>query len=165
MASAIVTCTLGTLPAGATATITIVLRPTAAGLLDNFARIVGALPESSLANNGASTSTVVQSPAEPITPPTRCTSMSISPRQLTAGKKATVVARVTASDGEPFADARVAFRGPGVAAIRKTNDAGVARLNVKAKRPGILRVTVLGSQSPRCTVRSGIVGVSESLTG
>jgi 1,2-diacylglycerol 3-alpha-glucosyltransferase len=43
--SAIVTCTLGTLPVGATAAITIVLRPTAAGLLDNFALIVGALPE------------------------------------------------------------------------------------------------------------------------
>jgi uncharacterized repeat protein (TIGR01451 family) len=54
-----VTCTLGDLASGATATVTIVIRPTEAGTLSNTASVTGNQPDPSDANNSATQDTTV----------------------------------------------------------------------------------------------------------
>jgi CRISPR/Cas system-associated exonuclease Cas4 (RecB family) len=89
----------------------------------------------------------------------------VTPRQLTVGQRRAVVARVRLSNNRPFVRARVLVVAPGVRKSALTNRQGIARIVVKATRPGIARVTVMGN--PRCTARRvGIVGVFQPpLTG
>jgi len=54
-----VSCSFGDLPNGATATVTILVKTTSAGLLTNTASAASATPDSNLANNSASASTSV----------------------------------------------------------------------------------------------------------
>jgi uncharacterized repeat protein (TIGR01451 family) len=153
-AAGVVTCGLGTMAPGATVTITIVVRPTATGTIINTATVVGNEPESNTANNMAVEPTLV---VGPFTPPPTCQTLSATPRQLQAGKRSTIVARVRLSDGQPFARARVRVAGPGINASRLTNGQGVVRITVRPKRAGIVRITVAGSS--QCSARRGVIGV------
>jgi hypothetical protein len=155
-AGGVVTCNIGTMAAGASVTITVVVTPTATGTILNTVVVVGQQPESNTANNRAEAPTLV---VGVVTPPTVCSSLSITPRQLQVGKRSIVVARVRGSDGKPMARARVRLSAPGIAVTKRTNGQGIARFTVKPRKSGILRVTVLGSTTSRCSARSGIVGV------
>jgi uncharacterized repeat protein (TIGR01451 family) len=57
------TCALGTVPAGATATVVLVVRPGAAGALVNQASVAGAEPDPALQDNAVSEGTTVAEPA------------------------------------------------------------------------------------------------------
>jgi len=160
-AGGVVTCSVGTIAAGATVTITIVATPTAAGQSCNTATVVGAQTESSTANNSDTECATV---AGVFAPPSACSSLTIGPRQLQVGKRSTLVARVRLSNNRPFAGARVRVTGPGINQTHKANAQGVARFTIKPLRPGIARVTVLGSS--RCSARTGIAGIFKPpLTG
>jgi uncharacterized repeat protein (TIGR01451 family) len=161
-AGSVVTCTVGTMAAGATVTITIVVRPTGTGQICNTATAVGNQAESNTANNSDSECTLVEGA---FAAPAVCSSLTITPRALQVGKRSTIVARVRLSNNRPFAGARVRVVAPGVNVTRRANAQGVARLSVKPTRPGIARVTVLGS--PQCAARTaGVAGVFQPpLTG
>ena len=62
--TATVTCNLGTIANGASATIDIVVQPTAAGTLTNGASVTGAGPDPDPADNDAGASTTVEAPAD-----------------------------------------------------------------------------------------------------
>jgi predicted RNA methylase len=62
-----VTCNLGTFANAATATITIVVTPTAAGTLTNTANVTSTTPDPVTANNSATTSTTVTGSSAPAT--------------------------------------------------------------------------------------------------
>jgi len=161
-ASGVVTCSVGTVAAGATVTITIVATPTATGQSCNTATVVGAQAESNTANNSDTECATV---AGTLAPPAVCSSLTITPRQLQVGKRSTLVARVRLSTDRPFAGARVRITGPGINMTHRTNAQGVARFSIKASRAGLVRVTVLGSS--RCSARTvGIAGAFQPpLTG
>jgi hypothetical protein len=158
----VITCDLGTVAAGATVTITVVVTPTATGTIVNTAIVTGNEPESNTANNQATEPTLVQGP---LTPPAVCSSLKVTPRQLVAsGKRTVIVARVRLSNGKPYVHARVRVRAPGINVVKRTGGKGIARIAVRPKKPGIARITVIGSS--RCSARSGIVGVFQPpLTG
>jgi hypothetical protein len=151
----VITCNIGTMAAGATVTITVVVTPTATGSITNTATVVGQQPETNTANNTATAPTLV---VGPLTPPAVCGSLTVSPRQLTAnGKRQIITARVRLDNNRPMAGARVRVTAPGVTALRRTNARGIARIPVRPTKPGIARVVVLGA--PQCVARSGIIGV------
>ena len=161
-AGGVVTCTIGTMAAGATLTITIVVTPTATGQVCNTAVVVATESESNTANNTATECTTV---AGVLTPPAVCSSLRISPRQLVVGKRSILVARVRLSNDRPFAGARVRLTAPGIQMTRRANAQGIARFTVRPTRAGIARVVVLGS--PQCAARTvGVAGVFKPpLTG
>jgi uncharacterized repeat protein (TIGR01451 family) len=55
----LVTCNVGAVPTGSTATITFVVRPTVTGLITNTVTVIGTEPESNTANNQATATTWV----------------------------------------------------------------------------------------------------------
>jgi uncharacterized repeat protein (TIGR01451 family) len=153
-AAGVVTCSIGTMPAGATVTVTVVVRPTATGTITNTVVVVGNEAETSNADNTASVPTLV---VGPLTPPATCLSLTATPRQLVVGKRATIVARVRLTNGRPFVRAQVRVTAPGINRSSRTNAQGIARIAVKPTKAGIARITVAGSA--RCSARSGIIGV------
>jgi uncharacterized repeat protein (TIGR01451 family) len=163
-ASGVVTCNLGTLASGASATITIVVRPTATGTILNTVMVVANEAETNNADNTATQPTLVVGVITPPAAPT-CASLTVTPRQLTVGKKRTIVARVRLSNGRPFARARVRVVAPGITKAKLTNARGIVRITVRPTRAGIARVNVVNN--PRCAVRRvGIIGVFQPpLTG
>jgi uncharacterized repeat protein (TIGR01451 family) len=62
-------CTLGTVAAGAQATVTVTARPSAAGSLVNRASVAATEPESNMTDNAASVTTTVNATAPPPPPP------------------------------------------------------------------------------------------------
>jgi uncharacterized repeat protein (TIGR01451 family) len=153
----VVTCNLGTMAAGASVSITIVVRPTATGAILNTAVVVGNEAESNTANNTATAPTLVVGVITPPAAPT-CGTLTVTPRQLVVGRRNTIVARVRLSNGRPFARAQVRIVAPGIRVVRRTGRLGIARITVRPTRSGIARVNVV--RNPRCSVRSvGIIGV------
>jgi uncharacterized repeat protein (TIGR01451 family) len=162
-ASGVVTCNLGTLASGASATITIVVRPTATGTILNTVMVVANEAETNNADNTATAPTLVVGVIQPPAP--TCASLTVTPRQLTVGKRTTIVARVRLSNGRPFTRARVRVVAPGITKAQLTNAQGIARITVRPTKAGIARVNVVNN--PRCAVRRvGIIGVFQPpLTG
>jgi hypothetical protein len=157
----VISCQLGTLAAGDTATIVVVVRPTATGTITNTAIVVGHETESDTSNNSASADTLVRGR---LTPPT-CFTVSVRPRVLTVGHRA-VVRVIVRARGRAVAGIRVSLRGAGIARTARTNGHGVARLTVKPAKVGIVRIRVPHRRS--CTTQEiGVAGVLKppSFTG
>jgi uncharacterized repeat protein (TIGR01451 family) len=152
----LVSCQLGTLAKGASATITILVKPRATGLVTNTATTVGTEAESNTANNTATTTTLVTAPFKPPVV-NACYAVAVSPHSLTAGKKSMLVLRVK-TNGKPAKGARVLVTGPGIHKTSgPTNGQGVTRMTVKPAKPGILRfqpVAHKGCSAPRI----GVIG-------
>src|SRR5205085_10953774 len=97
---AVLSCDLGTIAPGASATISVITRPTTTGVVVNTAIVVGDEPEANTADNTATATTLVNGPFTP--PPARprspnspsCRSVSVAPRILTAGRRSGVNVRV-----------------------------------------------------------------------
>jgi uncharacterized repeat protein (TIGR01451 family) len=150
----VITCQLGTLAAGGTATIQVVVKPTATGTITNTAVVAGHETESDLSNNTASADTRVNGAR--LTPPV-CYTLKVRPGILRVGHR-TRVQVVVRAGGKVAAGIRVSLRGSGIAKIARTNAHGVARLTVKPKRAGIIRVTAVNRRS--CTTpQIGVAGV------
>jgi uncharacterized repeat protein (TIGR01451 family) len=133
----VVSCQLGTMAAGATATITVVVRPTVTGTITNTAIVAGHEAESNMANNTASADTLVKGRVAPVA----CYSLSVRPRTMRAGKW-TIVRVAVRLGSRPAAHVPVTLRGAGVAKVARSDKHGIARFRIKTKRAGIIRLSV-----------------------
>jgi uncharacterized repeat protein (TIGR01451 family) len=160
----VITCNLGTIPKGATVTITLVVTAQQAGVVANTATVVGKEPESTTANNQATATTRVVAPVVRKPKQAVCDRFTATPKSLTVGRRSTIVVRVTAG-GKPAAGRRVVVKGAGINKTARTNARGVARIVVRPRRAGIVTISV--PQKLACGARRiGVVGAFQPpLTG
>ncbi len=155
----LVQCSLGTIPAGGSVSVTLVVKATRAGVLTNDVTVVGQEPESNTANNRATAPTLVLTPLLPPKPKPVCSTLTVGPKSLRVGKRSTIAATVR-NRGKAVKGAKVRVRGAGIAKSARTNARGKARITVRPSRPGIVVVSV--PQKLVCGAkRIGVVGVFE----
>jgi hypothetical protein len=136
----VISCDLGTIPAGGSVTITVVgVAAATANPATNSAVVVSATPEGNTANNTAVADIEIVGVFTP--PPTCFTTSVVKPKELRAGRAATVVISVRQAK-KPMAGVKVRIRGAGIDKTVRTNKQGVARITIKPPTTGIVRVTV-----------------------
>jgi uncharacterized repeat protein (TIGR01451 family) len=154
---AVVSCDLGTLAKGASATITLVTTATATGTIPNTATVVGNEAETNTANNSATASVVVNGP---FVPPVRyCTAVSVSPKKtLFVGRKTTLTLKVT-QNAKAAKGIRIKIKGAALAITTKPSNAkGIVKVTVSPTKAGIVTfapVSMTGCANPRV----GVTGV------
>jgi uncharacterized repeat protein (TIGR01451 family) len=150
-------CSIGTMAAGASVTITLVTTPSTVGAQTNTVTVVGDRPETNTANNTASAA--VQTVGK-ITPPVvYCVAVSkIAPKQLFVGRKTTLTIHLT-KHNQAVAGVRVLIKGPHfLMRTQRSNAKGVIKQTVKMKKAGAMIFTPIASK--RCnTKRIGVTGV------
>jgi len=154
---AILNCSLGTVAAGATVTITLVTTPSAAGTVTNTVTVVGNEQETNTANNTATASVQVNVFNPP--PPVFCVAVSkVTPNQLFVGRKTKLTIHVT-QHGQVVKGVHVQIKGPKFSMrTGASNSKGVITQTVKMKKAGIMVFSPIASK--RCnTKRVGITGV------
>ena len=152
----IINCTIGTMAAGETVTITLVTTPTQAGTLVNNVTVVGDVPEVTTNNNSASAAAVVKGFTPP---PVFCVAVSsVSPKQLFVGRKVTLTIRLT-KHGKAAPGVKVRIKGPKLdVTTGRSNSKGVIKRSILVKKAGIMVFSPLASK--RCnTKRLGVTGV------
>ena len=159
----IVSCSLGTIPAGGVVTIVLRVRPTQTGRLENTATAVGAEPEATPPDNSATAvTTVVGKPRPPTRKPevtgTVCILFEVRPLSIQAGRRATVRIVVTRG-GKPVKGVRVVVHGAGTHVIGVSNREGVVFVRVRATKAGFLKVTLPGRNTCGGARRIGVVTV------
>jgi hypothetical protein len=155
----VINCALGTMPAGSTVTITLVVTALQSGVLTNTVTVVGKEPEQNTANNTATATTLVPAPVVRRPRAAVCDQVTITPKSLRVGKRATIVVRVTAS-GSPVKGRKVVVKGAGILKSARTNARGFVRIRVIPRRAGIVTITV--PQKLTCGgKRIGVVGAFE----
>jgi uncharacterized repeat protein (TIGR01451 family) len=160
-AGARITCRLGTLAVGDSATVTVMVRPGRPGLVVNAARVVGNEGDPNPRNNTSSVTTRVVAPFQPPAAP-RCDSVTVGTRTITVGVRTTLRVVVKAR-GRALARVRVRVSGAGIDLRALTNRRGVALVSVRARRSGIVTITVANES---CQRRIGaITGGQPELTG
>lgn len=95
-----------------------------------------------------------------------CNGFKVRPGNLVAGERTRVRMRLRAPDGSRLRGVTVKARGAGTSAKGVTNRKGRARLKLKPKRPGVIKVKA--RDAFRCTVPIGAVAPRDSgshLTG
>ena len=154
---AILNCSLGTIPAGGTVTITLVTTPGVAGTVTNTVTVVGNETETNTANNTASASVVVVGPHTP--PTVFCVAVTkVTPHQLYVGRKTSLTIHLT-RHGTAVKGIRVWIKGAKLNLRTKpSNGKGVINQKVRPTKAGIVVFTPLAS--PHCgTKRLGVTGV------
>ena len=170
----LITCALGELKAGQTATIRVTARATTVGTHTNTATVTGGGGrETNPADNVDSAITVVPAPAKPpvvkpapkpTTKPTPepevCITLTVSPKMITAdGRPDRVTVKVTAGK-KRMKGMKVSVTGAGVKKTGRSNAKGVAVLRVNPRKPGLITITVVESNQRLCgPKRIGVVGV------
>jgi uncharacterized repeat protein (TIGR01451 family) len=153
----LVQCSLGTIPAGGSVSVSLVVKATRAGVLANESTVVGQEPELDTTNNRARATTLVLTPLLPPKPKPVCSTLTVGPKTLRVGKRSTIAATVK-NRGKAVKGAKVLVRGAGIAKSARTNAKGKARITVRPTRPGIVVVSV--PQKLACgSKRIGVVGV------
>ena len=115
--------------------------------------------ESNTANNTATATTLVPAPLVRQPRAAVCDQVTITPKSLRVGKRATIVVRVTAR-GNPVKGRKVVVKGAGILKSARTNARGFARIRVTPRRAGIVTITV--PQKLTCGgKRIGVVGAFE----
>ena len=153
-ATPIVTCQLGALGVGQTATITLVVTAQVAGTALNEALVVGNESEPNTANNRDNETTLIQGP---FTPPSVCANLRLSRLTMTVGKKTRVVVTARNQRGRRMSGVTINVRGPGVRLSKRTNRRGNAVFVVSPRSPGIVTFSVPGRRI--CSRRVGVLGV------
>ena len=155
----LISCDLGTVPAGSTVTITLVVTALESGVLTNTVTVVGKEPEPNTANNTATARTLVPAPLLRAPKAAVCDTFTATPKSLRVGKRATIVVHVTAG-GKPVKGRKVVVKGAGILKSARTNARGFARIRVIPRRAGIVTITV--PQKLTCGgKRIGVVGAFE----
>ncbi len=156
-------CAIPSLAKGASATITINATVNATGTKTNTVTVTTTTPETNSANNTAQASTLV---AAPLTPPQPtpaaevCSTVAATPKTLRGTGKAQTI-RVSVKQGsKALARVKVRITGPGLRKTVKTGKQGKVALRIKPKKPGIIRVEILGTKACN-SQRLGVVGVFE----
>jgi uncharacterized repeat protein (TIGR01451 family) len=155
---AILTCSLDTIPAKGTVTITLVTTPTAVGTVTNTVTVVGNETETDTTNNTASASVVVNQFTSP-PPPHPCIAVSrVTPKQLFVGRKTNLTIHIT-KGGRAVKGIHVRIKGPKInVRTRASNGEGVIKHVVKMKKAGVVVFTPIATK--RCnTKRVGVTGV------
>ena len=152
----IVRCSLGTILNGGRAAITIVVRPTAPGVLLNTATVVGDQSEANTANNRATAPTLVRGPIAP--PVASCPSMIVQPRSLSVGQRG-LVRVVVVDKNRGVSGVRILVKGPGLNKAATTNSRGRVAISVRPPRTGIVEIRMTNQPSRCSTRRIGVVGV------
>ena len=89
--------------------------------------------------------------------------MVVTPRTASVGRTTRFRVRAVALNGRALRSARVTVRGAGVSASARTSRTGLALLNVRPKRIGLL--TFRAAASRRCVSRIGVASAKVPLTG
>lgn len=165
-AAGTVTCNLGGLASGSSASVTIVVRPSSPGTITNTASVTGGEPDPNPANNSASSTTTVK-PA-PLAPPS-C-GIRLTTNKVFVGQTTRVTVTATRS-GAAAAGVKVTLRGEGVRTrTAVTNARGKAHFTFTASREAKLKVTAAGNcgaraiRAVRGTDCSGLTMSPRSLT-
>jgi uncharacterized repeat protein (TIGR01451 family) len=174
--TSVVQCSIGTMTNGQKVTITIVVNTTNTGTILNTSTVVGALPETTLANNTSSVSINVTAPPVPVVKPTPkpvfkppvvkpkpkpvpppCYAVVVAPKTLTVGSSGKLQLHVTAKN-KAIAGVKVTITGPGILKLSgRTNSAGKVTVTLNPKKPGI--VLVKPASYKGCTnPRVGVIG-------
>jgi uncharacterized repeat protein (TIGR01451 family) len=150
---AILSCSLGTLQVGESVTITLVTHPTNTGEQTNTATVVGDLTETSLTNNTATATVLVNGPA--VLP---CTAVVVKPKQIYAGRKTTMHIKVSILN-KGVRGVRVRIKGFGLRLTTKASNAkGKITQVIHPKKTGIITFRPVASKS--CKVPEvGVTGV------
>lgn len=136
----VLTCSFGTLAAGATRAVTIVVLAETVGTATNVVTVSTSTPESNGQNNRSEVNTPITGPFRPPpVPKPTCPRVSVGHTLLVAGRQAVVTVRVRGGRGT----IAVAVRGAGVAQSRTTGTPGSARFVVTPRSAGVLRVQVV----------------------
>jgi uncharacterized repeat protein (TIGR01451 family) len=154
---AILNCSIGTMAAGASVTITLVTTPSAAGTQTNTVTVAGDRPETNTGNNQATATVQVTAPFVP--PPVFCVAVSrVTPKQLFVGRKTALTIHVT-QHGRAVKGVHVRIKGPRIdVRTAASNGKGVITRNVKMTKAGILIFSPIASK--RCnTKRVGVTNV------
>ena len=168
LTASLITCSLGSLAAGETASIDVTARATAVGTHTNVATTTGAGGrETNPADNVDDAVTVVPAP---FTPPARpkpkakpqpvCLTLTVSPKMITAdGKPDRVRVRVTAGK-KRVKGTRVVVFGAGVRRSSRSNGKGLAVITVNPRKAGLITITARETNQRVCgPKRIGVVGV------
>jgi uncharacterized repeat protein (TIGR01451 family) len=164
---ALISCSLGTLTAGQSVTITATGRATQVGQLTNTATVTGSGGgEANPADNVDSATTVVPAPLTPPTPkpkpkpvPQPCLNLTVTPKLVRAdGKPDTIAVKVTAGN-KRVRGVAVLVTGKAVHKTARTNSRGMAYVRVNVKTAGVLRITTLGKRESCGARRIGVVGI------
>jgi uncharacterized repeat protein (TIGR01451 family) len=153
---AILNCSLGTMAAGESVTITLVTTPSTVGAQTNTVNVVGDRPETNTANN---TATATVQTVGVVTPPVLCVAVSkVTPKQLFVGRKTKLTIHVT-QGGKPVKGVHVQIKGPKTnIKTGASNSKGVVSQTIKMKKAGILIFSPIASK--RCnTKRVGVTNV------
>jgi uncharacterized repeat protein (TIGR01451 family) len=157
---AILNCSLGTMAAKETVTITLITTPTTTGSQTNTVTVAGDRPETNTSNNTA-TATVQVTPQTFPPPTVYCVAVSrVTPSQLFVGRKTKLTIHLT-KHNKAAAGYRVHIKGPKLnLTTRRSDHKGVISETVKMKKAGILIFTPIASK--RCNTRR--VGVTNVFT-
>jgi len=159
----LVSCDLGNLANGASATIVIKTTAAAAGSVVNTATVVGNEAETNTANNAATAPAVVRGALKPPAV-VACTAVAVSPKSIFVGRPVTLTLKVS-QGGKPAAGIHVRLKGSLGLVTKKTNKQGIVRTKVQAKKAGIVSFAPVAHK--KCaSPRIGAVGVfTPPLTG
>jgi uncharacterized repeat protein (TIGR01451 family) len=154
---ALVSCTIGNMNVGSSVTITLVTTAATTGTISNTATTVGKEQETNTANNSATAQVVVNGV---FTPPavTYCTAVSVTPKQLFAGRKNTLTMKLT-SHGKAKAGVKVKIKGSTISLTTKgSNSKGIVKQTVKPMKAGIVVFQPVATKSCK-NPRVGVIGV------
>jgi uncharacterized repeat protein (TIGR01451 family) len=153
---AILNCTIGTMTAGQSVTITLITTPSVVGPQTNTAAVSGDRPETNTGNNQATATVDVRGTP---TPPVPCVAVSkVTPKQLFVGRKTALTIHLT-QGGKAVAGIHVRIKGPQVnLRTGASNASGVVKQTLKMKKAGVLVFTPIASKACN-TKRVGVTNV------
>ena len=151
-------CSLGTMAAGDSATITLVTTPTITGVQVNTPSVSGDLAETTVANNTASASVLVVGCHG--CGLVSCTAVDPRPKQLYVAKSTTMHLKVMRGH-QAVRGVRVRITGPGIfVTTRRSNAKGEIERTLKPTRSGIASFTPIVAKSALvCKARVGITQI------
>ncbi len=143
-----IVCSLGTLAAGASASIQLQARVVSAGTIVNTATVSTTTTESNIANNTAHATITATAPPGTFTPPAAvCASLTAPTVKLQSSHRSVFTVRVATKEGKPVANAVIRAKGPGVTVVRRTSSAGVAHFALRPRGAGVIELTLVQSSS------------------
>jgi hypothetical protein len=170
--ASLVQCSLGSLAAGQSVTVTVVGRSTGTtGTIRNTVTVTGGGgDEPNTGNNTASAETLVVAPAKPPKPkpepkpkptpkPPVCRALAAGPKMLKGnGKTQRITLKVYAA-GKGVKGVKVRITGSGINKVVTTGRNGIAVVTVQPTKAGIIRAAITNAKACN-TQRIGVVGIS-----
>ena len=168
---ALVSCSRpGAFGPGQSFVVTVTGKATKTGTLTNTATVYTP-GDSKASNNQASAATLVAAPVKPpVKPkpapkpkpkpkPQVCSTLTVSPKTVTAGKAGKLTLTVKAG-GKAVAGARVQIKGAGVNRVVRTGRNGLVATSITGPNAGIVVVSITNKKGCN-TARVGVIGVFE----